>query len=69
MWNKQDSLYEECRTTPDSRGVTIWGKRQKDRFFPWMTANHLALIDGWPLALCGENVSPDGSKLIKPEEE
>jgi hypothetical protein len=61
------SEYEERRTTPDSLEVAIWGRRREDRFLPWMSASHEAILFGWPLEKCGDNVSPDGSVLIKQE--
>lgn len=65
----EESAYEEQRTTPDSQDEPIWGERRGDRFFPVVTAYHLALIEGWPLNKCGANVSPDGSVLIEETEE
>ena len=64
-----EPFYEERRTTPDSVDLPIWGHRQGDRFFPWMTASHDALFNGWPVEFCGPNVSPDGSVIIPEPEE
>jgi hypothetical protein len=60
-----EPFYEEQRTTPDSTEEPMWGKRRKDKFFPWMSSSTHAAIFGWDITDCGPNVSPDGSVFIE----